>query len=96
MGKRKPNTPRSQIKSALRRLWLRSRERNFALRRDGYRCQKCGLKQSRAKGREVYVEVHHLDGVEFWEEIINLIYQSLLCNPEKLETQCLKCHKKGG
>ncbi len=93
MGKRKPNTPRSAVRSALRRLWLRSRERQSALKRDGYRCQKCGLKQSKAKGREVYIEVHHADGVEFWEEIIDLIYRSLLCHPDRLETLCSECHK---
>ena len=94
MPKRQPNTPRSQVRSALRRLWLRSRERQSALKRDGYCCQKCGIKQSRAKGREVYVEVHHKRNVGNWEEVINLIFLELLCNPEYMETQCKQCHDK--
>lgn len=92
MGKRQLNTPRSQVRSALRRLWLRSRERQFALKRDGYRCQKCGIKQSRAKGKEVYVEVHHKRSVGNWEEVINIIFLELLCNPENMKTLCVKCH----
>ena len=93
MGKRQPNTPRSAVRSALRRLWLRSRERQSALKRDGYRCQKCGLKQSRAKGKEVFVEVHHKNKILDWEKAINIIYQELLCPPEFLETLCIKCHE---
>ena len=92
MSKRQPNTPRSAVRSALRRLWLRSRERQAALKRDGYRCQKCGIKQSRAKGKEVYVEVHHKIKIRNWERVIDMIYQELLCNPEHMETQCVKCH----
>ena len=95
MGKRKPNTPRSAVRSALRRLWLRSRERQSALKRDGYRCQKCGLKQSRAKGREVFVEVHHKNPIDKnWERVIDIIYEEILCSPEFLETNCKKCHAK--
>ncbi len=92
MGKRQLNTPRSQVRSALRRLWLRSRERQSALKRDDYKCQKCGIKQSRAKGKEVYVEVHHKIKIRNWEKIIDIIYQELLINPAWLETLCVKCH----
>jgi len=90
MGKRLPNTPRSKVKAALRRLWLRSRERASALKRDKYTC-KCGKKQSKAKGKEVYVEVHHKEGID-WETLIDLVYERLLVNPEKLETTCNECH----
>jgi len=92
MGKRQTNTPRSQIRSALRRLFLRSRERAAALKRDKYTCQCCGLKQSRAKGREVFVEVHHKEGVVNWNIIFDLIFTYLLCPADKLITLCKKCH----
>lgn len=92
MGKRLLYTPNSQIKSAMRRLWLRSRERSQRLKDDGYSCQCCGAKQSRAKGKEVYVEVHHRNGVK-WAEIYEYIRKTLLCSKEELETLCEKCHK---
>jgi len=94
MGKRLPYTPNSQIKSALRRLWLRSRERASAIKRDKYTCQRCGGKQSAAKGKEFKVEVHHLDGVENWQELYKAIRQYLLTNPDDLETLCKSCHSK--
>ena len=93
MAKKSTSTPRGTVRSALRQLWLRSRERQAALKRDGYTCQNCGVKQSRAKGREVYVEVHHLGGMD-WEALIDLVFASgLLCSPDKLETLCKECHK---
>lgn len=94
MGKRLPYTPNSAIRAALRRLFLRSRERAAALKRDKYTCQGCGLKQSRAKGKEVYVEVHHKDGVLNWEAIFEFVRRFLLCNPNMLETLCEECHDK--
>lgn len=78
---------------ALRQLWLRSRERAAALKRDKYTCKKCGAKQSRAKGKEIKVEVHHMNGIE-WEKIIDYVFCYLLCDPKELETVCLDCHKK--
>ena len=92
MGKRLEYTPNSQIKSALRRLFLRSRERSAAWKRDKGCCQICGAKNSRAKGREVYCEVHHLDGVENWEEIYRVVRRYLLCHPDFLQTLCKGCH----
>jgi predicted HNH restriction endonuclease len=89
-----PYTPNSAIRAALRRLFLRSRERASALKRDGYKCRCCTAKQSRAKGKEVYVEVHHQDGVLNWDLLFQLVREYLLCHPEKLETLCEKCHEK--
>jgi len=94
MGKRLPYTTNSIIRSALRRLFLRSRERAAALKRDKYTCRSCGIKQSRAKGKEVYVEVHHKEGVLNWETLFVLIRKYLLCNPLLLETLCKECHDK--
>jgi hypothetical protein len=94
MKKDPTKTPRSQIRSALRKLFLRSRERGFAIKRDKYTCQVCGKKQSRAKGKEVYVEVHHIDEIEEkWNLMIEAVYQYLLCRPDCLLTLCHGCHK---
>ena len=93
MGRRKPVTPSSQVRAAIRKLWLRSRERAAALKRDKYTCQICGKKQSRAKGRLQKVEVHHLDGIE-WEKVIDYIYRHVLVDPHKLITVCPDCHKR--
>jgi len=94
LAKKLPYTPNNKIKSALRQLWLRSRERAAAIKRDEYRCQRCGGKQSKAKGREFKVEVHHKSGVENWQELYNSIRKNLLVDPENLETLCKECHKK--
>jgi len=96
MGKRLPYTPNSKIRAALRRLFLRSRERATALKRDGYTCKKCNAKQSRAKGKEVFVEVHHLEGCLNWDELFIAVRKYLLCDPKFLETLCVKCHEEEG
>jgi uncharacterized hydantoinase/oxoprolinase family protein len=96
MGKRLLTTPRSKIRQALRQAWLRSRERLAALKRDKYTCQVpgCGKKQSEAKGREVKVNVHHRENID-WDEVIDLALSSgLFCGPEKLVTMCEECHNK--
>lgn len=95
MGKRSLSTPRSKVRSALRQLWLRSRERAAALKREGYCCEDCGIKQSAAKGREVRLEVHHVreDGIE-WGKMIDYVYRHLLCDPKELEVLCQPCHKQ--
>lgn len=88
-------TPRSKIKSALRRLFLMSREHSFALKEQKYSCNICGIKQSKAKGREVKVNVHHRCGkIDNWNIIINEIYKYLLCNPKELQVLCEDCHKE--
>ena len=92
MGRRKLNTPKSTVRSALRRLWLRSRERATALRNAKYTCARCGKKQSRAKGREVSVEVHHKSGVD-WDGLIEMVIERLLPPAEELEVLCHDCHE---
>ena len=93
MGKRLPGTPRGKIRAALRQLWLRSRERAARLKADNYTCQTCKRKQSKAKGKELDVQVHHKSGIGNWGKVIDLIYEELLCNPEHLETICKECHE---
>ena len=93
MGKRLPYTPKSRVRSALRQVWLRSRERAAALKRDHYQCQDCGIRQSTRKGHIVKVEVDHLDGIE-WNKILEYIYRHILVDPSKLETVCRPCHQK--
>jgi 5-methylcytosine-specific restriction endonuclease McrA len=94
MGAKLPTTPRSKVKQALRRLWLQSRERSATLKRDKYSCVKCGKKQSVAKGKEVKVHVHHKDGIDNWEELVDLIFEKLLISPDHQETLCVDCHKE--
>jgi hypothetical protein len=94
MGKKLEGvTPRSKIRQALRTLSLRSRERSTALKRASYSCNRCGVKQSRAKGKEVYVCAHHINGID-WEELIDLVYERLLQTPEDYEVLCKSCHEE--
>jgi 5-methylcytosine-specific restriction endonuclease McrA len=77
-------------------VWLRSRERAAAIKRDKYTCQNlgCGKKQSVAKGKEVKVQVHHIDGMN-WDALLDAVYASgLFCDPEHLITLCEDCHDK--
>jgi len=85
-------TPRSIIKHALRLLWLHSRERRAALKRDGNTCQACGRKASVAKGREFKVEVHHCAGRIDWDVLADYIYRQLLVHHDHLVTLCPECH----
>lgn len=91
MGKKLPHTPTSKIKNHLRMMWLRSRERAAALKREGYCCELCGKKQSKRKGYEIRIEVHHENGIR-WNEIIEYIREHLLCPPRKLKVLCEDCH----
>ena len=52
------------------------------------------MKQSKAKGKEVQIEVHHMDEVLNWETVIDYIFRHLLCSPDLLEVLCKDCHKK--
>jgi len=95
MGKKLEYTPNSKIRQSLRLLWMRSRERAAALKKTGYCCSDCGIKQSKAKGRDVSIEVHHEDGVS-WDGLFDDIRKRLLHNPERLTPLCKKCHEKRG
>jgi len=92
MGKRLPYTPNSKIRAALRILWMRSRERSAALREMGNCCCLCGVKQSKAKGREVTLVVHHMRGVD-WSGLFDDIRRRLLHDPKDLAPMCPSCHK---
>lgn len=65
----------------------------MAIKRDGYTCQCCGRKQSKAKGNEFDVQVHHKAGIGNWDAVINSVYENILCDPEGLETLCKECHE---
>lgn len=93
MSKRLEYTPNTKIRQALRKLTLWSRERAAAMKRDKYTCVRCGKKKSTAKGKKVYVEAHHKDGID-WEGLIQLIRERLLPPPEKWECLCDDCHKE--
>ena len=95
MGKKQPNTPRSRIRSAIRLLWMRSRERAKVLKDAKYTCLDCNVKQTRAgkdKDKWILMEVHHVDMIDVWNEIIDLIAQKIL-EPEQV-CLCKECHKK--
>jgi 5-methylcytosine-specific restriction endonuclease McrA len=91
---RLPHTPNSRIRQALRILWLRSRERSQALKNTDYRCARCGVKQSSAKGREIRLDVHHLKRVTNWDRMFAVIREELLVSPEHLAPLCEQCHGK--
>lgn len=92
MTKKLPYTPSSRIRQTLRMLWLRSRERAAAVKASGNTCAYCGKKGSVAKGREVKIEVHHIDGCD-WDGIAGAIRKCVLHDPSRLETLCKECHK---
>ena len=91
MGKKLSYTPNSQIRSALRKLWLRSRERRAAIVRTGNKCENCHVKASRAKGREVVIDVHHMRAPN-WDRIFKVIRDELLVDPDELKPMCEVCH----
>ena len=93
MAKKQERTPKSRIRSTLRQLFLRSRERASVIKRDKNTCQECGKKGSVAKGREIKIEVHHLTPIE-WENIFAYIYRHLLTEPKDMLCLCKDCHKK--
>jgi len=88
---RKPITPRSKLVSALRRIWLYSRERSYAIKLQDHKCNECGNRESKKVGNEIKLEVHHINGIN-WDKIINPIYKYLLTKPNKLQVLCKDCH----
>ena len=93
-AKKNPDvTPNGIIVHALRLLWLHSRERRAALKRDRYTCQDCNRKQTMAKGREFKVQVDHLNGIE-WTQMVEYIRRHLLVPHDQLETVCKEDHEK--
>ena len=93
MPRKLPHTPKSTIRSALRRLWLRSRERAAAIKREANCCERCGIKGSVAKGRVVKTEVHHRNGID-WPGLDEMVRAQLLPDPSELEVLCKGCHAK--
>jgi len=91
MIRRRNMTTSTVIRSALRRLWLRSRERSAALRAAGYCCARCGRKASRARGRSCVIEVHHVAPVD-WGLLEEAIRALLLVPHEQLIPLCRDCH----
>jgi hypothetical protein len=94
MSRKLPTTPRSRVKNALRALWLRSRERAAAIRREHNTCQRCGAKGSVAKGREVSIQVHHRDGIGNWETVVDAVFRGILVDPLRLDVLCRECHSE--
>jgi predicted HNH restriction endonuclease len=93
LGVFKP-TPRFLVYGRLRQIFLRSNERAYAIKRDSYTCQTCGKKQSKAKGREVKIHVHHIKEInDAWKEIEKIIYDKILVHPDGLKALCSDCHK---
>ena len=89
MGKKLLTTPRGRITAAIRQVWLRSRERSQCLKDAKYCCNRCGIKQSKAKGKEVALNVHHVDRID-WHGISDLIIERVLAG--ELEALCIPCH----
>ena len=78
--------------SALRMIWLRSRERGDAIKETDRRCCCCGVRQSAAKGREAALTVHHLHRPN-WERILTVIKEELFSEPVYLWPMCNECHE---
>ena len=58
-----------------------------------YTCSSCHRKQSKAKGKEFAVEVHHRHGID-WDGLIDLVIIRLLPDPSELKVLCPECHDK--
>lgn len=92
-SRKKPSTPRSRVKNAIRMVWLRSRERAAAIKLANNSCAICFRKGSKAQGREVLINVHHKDGID-WDGIVDIIFLRVLQKPENYTVVCKECHDK--
>jgi hypothetical protein len=100
--KRKPPTKTSHamVMAVLRRyVWLRSPERRAALKSTDNHCADCCDKFTRAKGREVLPNVHHLDAIEdvvidgvSVYQAVEVVRQAMTCDPSRLVPLCKGCH----
>ena len=82
------------MRQAMRRVWLCSRERYAAIKRENNTCQVCHRKGSVAKGKELKIQVHHVDEIANWEAVIDAVYKNILVDPARLEVLCKDCHEK--
>ena len=90
---RADRTTKQQLIHQLRRhVWLCSSERCAAVKRESNTCERCGVKGSKAKGREIAIQVHHKHNAIDWDKILDAIFETLLVAPEFLEVLCKKCH----
>ena len=74
-------TPNSQIRSVIRKLWLKSREAN-KMRALHKECEMCGSTE--------HLEIHHLGEID-WDRIFFVIREEIL--NDKLQMLCADCHK---
>ncbi len=79
MGKKQRRTTNTQIRNALRRLFLYSRERRRCLK--GAVCLTCGSDEK--------LEPHHLELID-WKKIFTVIREELLT--DDMVPICKKCH----
>ena len=92
MGRKLKSTPRSRVRSALRQVFLRSRERAACIKAHNNTCVGCRRKASVAKGKEFKVQVHYIGGIGNWEKIIDMVFEELLCDPSLMTVMCKECH----
>jgi len=91
--KQHKRTPDTMLRSWLRRwVWSKCCEKSYTNRREGYCCEHCGVKNSRAKGKEVRVIVHHQKLIN-WDKIFKVLRRELLVSPNQLTCLCDECHK---
>lgn len=86
-------TPSSKIVHAVRAMSMRSREFAEARKNTANSCCICGRKQSKAKGREVAIHIHHGTHRPIWERVVRAIRQEVLQTPGMLWPICKECHE---
>lgn len=91
MKKPPTHTTQAMFRSLLRSNWLRSPERKDALKRTGYCCERCGVKQSKAKDRVVKINVHHPKGVNL-DKCYAEAKKEMFVPSDDLEVLCVSCH----